>query len=277
MSEDKQVAKPDALRDIYRDAVGEDRGPSAESSAAILAHAHQQAKVPGQKARESETPRAFTQPAANDRHWLRHALGGLAAVGLVGWLMLQHAAWWDGGSGTGAESAGDASSMGHPAVRRSDAPAAEPAASSAAEISAAPAEAAADAAAAPALPAPSANRSKLRSLPPAPPAQAELSESSASRTDEAVGSQERAQEPAAKSRQHPPMAPAPRSTDREHEKAQLPLCPPGTETKDVKRDTSGKAAVAEVDKPMVCRPRKPQQPQEQPTQGAPQKRVPDSD
>jgi hypothetical protein len=43
------------------------------------------------------------KPAANDRFWLRHALGGLAAVGLVGWLMLQHAAWWSGpdaGSGS---------------------------------------------------------------------------------------------------------------------------------------------------------------------------------
>ena len=136
--QDKQAARPDALRGIYRDAVAQDRGPSAGSSAAILAHARQQAKVLGQKARESERSRVSTQPAANDRHWLRHALGGLAAVGLVGWLMLQHMAWW-GGAEQGAEPAGDA------ALHHSSAPAAAP---SSAEISAEPADAMADSSAA---------------------------------------------------------------------------------------------------------------------------------
>lgn len=73
------------LRELYHEAVAEDRGPSAQSSAAILECARQRA-----------AGALADQPAANDRYWLRHALGGLAAVGLVGWLMLQHAAWWSG-------------------------------------------------------------------------------------------------------------------------------------------------------------------------------------
>ena len=77
--------KPDALRELYHEAVAEDRGPSAQSSAAIL-----------ERARQRAAGAPADQPAANDRYWLRHALGGLAAVGLVGWLMLQHAAWWSG-------------------------------------------------------------------------------------------------------------------------------------------------------------------------------------
>ena len=83
--------KPDALRELYHEAVAEDRGPSAQSSAAILKRARQRAAAVGQEPTES-----MDKPAANDRFWLRHALGGLAAVGLVGWLMLQHAAWWSG-------------------------------------------------------------------------------------------------------------------------------------------------------------------------------------
>ena len=105
--------KPDALRDIYLDAVANDRGPSAQSTEAVLAHARQQAAVAASQ--PAALPAAQVQaqdklkpaPAANDRYWLRHALGGLAAVGLVGWLMLQHAAWWDGSDkGIGAEPAG---------------------------------------------------------------------------------------------------------------------------------------------------------------------------
>lgn len=83
--------KPDALRELYHEAVAEDRGPSAQSSAAILKRARQRAAAVGQEPTEP-----MDKPAANDRLWLRHALGGLAAVGLVGWLMLQHAAWWSG-------------------------------------------------------------------------------------------------------------------------------------------------------------------------------------
>ena len=97
--ESEQGSKPDVLRELYQQAVADDRGPSAQSSAAILARAKQRAAAASQ---ESAKPQS--QPAANDRFWLRHALGGLAAVGLVGWLMLQHAAWWDGSDkGIGVE------------------------------------------------------------------------------------------------------------------------------------------------------------------------------
>lgn len=97
--ESEQGSKPDVLRELYQQAVADDRGPSAQSSAAILARAKQRAADASQ---ESAKPQS--QPAANDRFWLRHALGGLAAVGLVGWLMLQHAAWWDGSDkGIGVE------------------------------------------------------------------------------------------------------------------------------------------------------------------------------
>ena len=89
--ESEQGSKHDVLRELYQQAVADDRGPSAQSSAAILARAKQRTAAASQ---ESAKPQS--QPAANDRFWLRHALGGLAAVGLVGWLMLQHAAWWDG-------------------------------------------------------------------------------------------------------------------------------------------------------------------------------------
>ncbi len=94
--------KPDALRELYHEAVAEDRGPSAQSSAAILERARQRAAGVGQ-----QPPELADKPAANERFWLRHALGGLAAVGLVGWLMLQHAAWWggpDAGPGPGSSS-----------------------------------------------------------------------------------------------------------------------------------------------------------------------------
>ena len=106
--------KPDALREAYLIAVADDRGPSAQSSAAILAHARQRAaqaqtqtltqnqKISG--VGTSAPKQLSPKPAANDRFWLRHARGGLAAVGLVGWLMLQHAAWWDGtDKGVGAD------------------------------------------------------------------------------------------------------------------------------------------------------------------------------
>ncbi|MFD2754015.1 hypothetical protein [Comamonas terrae] len=103
--------KTDALRDIYLDAVAEDRGPDAASSERILAHARRraaQAHGLGSAAEAGDEPagrkappdtRDFVgKPAANERHWRRHALGGLAALGLVGWLMLQHPAGREGGS-----------------------------------------------------------------------------------------------------------------------------------------------------------------------------------
>lgn len=139
--ESEQGSKPDVLRELYQQAVADDRGPSAQSSAAILARAKQRAADASQ---ESAKPQS--QPAANDRFWLRHALGGLAAVGLVGWLMLQHAAWWDGSDkGIGvepdarpaavAESAAPASALSpEPSPAAADAATADAAQSVAAEV-----------------------------------------------------------------------------------------------------------------------------------------------
>lgn len=87
----EQASKRDVLRELYQQAAADDRGPSAQSSAAILERAKQRLA-----AASKEGVKSPSQAAANDRFWLRHALGGLAAVGLVGLLMLQHAAWWDG-------------------------------------------------------------------------------------------------------------------------------------------------------------------------------------
>ncbi|QXZ11209.1 hypothetical protein KUF54_08545 [Comamonas sp. Y33R10-2] len=87
----EKVSKPDALRELYLQTAADDRGPSAQSSAAILERARQRVAFASK-----ENAKSPSQAAANDRFWLRHALGGLAAVGLVGLLMLQHAAWWDG-------------------------------------------------------------------------------------------------------------------------------------------------------------------------------------
>jgi hypothetical protein len=128
--------KPDALRELYHEAVAEDRGPSAQSSAAILS-AHASARQAWGRATE-----LMDKPAANDRFWLRHALGGLAAVGLVGWLMLQQ----PGGAGrtpdpVPARSRGRACCLAQPA----DDPAAQAAAPAPAMASA---PAAADASAA---------------------------------------------------------------------------------------------------------------------------------
>lgn len=87
----EKASKPDVLRELYLQAAADDRGPSAQSSAAILERARQRVAFASK-----ENAKSPSQAAANDRFWLRHALGGLAAVGLVGLLMLQHAAWWDG-------------------------------------------------------------------------------------------------------------------------------------------------------------------------------------
>lgn len=100
--------RPDVLRTLYHEAVAQDRGPSGQSSAAILAHARRRAA-----GMDSPLPGQSGTPAANDRFWLGRALGGLAAIGLAGWLMLQHAAWWDG-PGKGPESGAPRSASADP-------------------------------------------------------------------------------------------------------------------------------------------------------------------
>ncbi|QNP48146.1 hypothetical protein [Diaphorobacter aerolatus] len=79
----------DALVDLYREATQQDRGPDAAARERVLAHAREQT------ARRKPATTLVTEPpqrreAANDRRWLRHALGSLAIIGVVGWLTLQH-------------------------------------------------------------------------------------------------------------------------------------------------------------------------------------------
>ena len=94
----------DALVQLYHQANAQDSnatGPSAASSARILAYAQAQAdKRSANHAHSTATPTdlpaapslqtSFNGEPANDRRWLRHALGSLAAIGLVGLLTLHH-------------------------------------------------------------------------------------------------------------------------------------------------------------------------------------------
>lgn len=95
MNEAQDRKRPDALVDLYREASAEDAGPSAASSAQILAHARAKA-APGPAATPNdldniaEQGQPFRGEAANDRRWWLQALGSLAAIGLVSWLALQH-------------------------------------------------------------------------------------------------------------------------------------------------------------------------------------------
>ena len=94
----------DALVQLYHQANAQDSnatGPSAACSARILAYAQVQAnKRSANHAHSTATPidlpaapslqTSFNGEPANDRRWLRHALGSLAAIGLVGLLTLHH-------------------------------------------------------------------------------------------------------------------------------------------------------------------------------------------
>ena len=97
----------DALLQLYHEANTQDpqnTGPSPAASERILAHARAQAARRTASAANAgdaavERPELPTAPSqktgyggepANDRRWLRQALGGLAAIGLVGWLTLHH-------------------------------------------------------------------------------------------------------------------------------------------------------------------------------------------
>lgn len=101
MNEPQDRKRPDGLVDLYRQASAQDAGPSAASTAHILARARAQAlhsHAPGtgpaatpaglQSAAKQDHP--FSGEAANDRRWWLQALGSLAAIGLVSWLALQH-------------------------------------------------------------------------------------------------------------------------------------------------------------------------------------------
>ena len=295
-----QARKPDVLRDLYHEAVADDRGPSAASRAAILAQARQQAQELARKAREP-VPQA-AKPAANDRLWLRHALGGLAAVGVVGWLMMQHFSGWDGSDrGIGAGAAADHAVIAHadspaeapveasasaPAAVPTDAvaePAAPVAAEASAETAAVPADAVADAAPVTAA-APSRSAAGVRPHLPVPPAapapraqQAEVAATDPGVKDEPESAQPghvaqaKMQRSAAANK-----AISAESAQASKEQAPLPLCPPEPQTPQAIEEARRKSAVQGADKAATCRPRKKPQAHEMPAQDASEK-GPDSE
>ena len=306
-----QSSKPDALRDLYHEAVAEDRGPSAQSRAAILEHARQQAAEYARKAKE---PELLNKPAANDRLWLRHALGSLAAVGLVGWLMMQHFASWDGsdsgiGAGVGAGPVADSTPMAHTDAGThaaeeavpADVAAADAPEHSSAEIAAVPADAVADAgpstsssaAAAAVAPAGSANRA--RPAPSPAPRVPQVAEQASPREDLQPNAQANVQTPAIQAETEEPQSAAKGSSAQAKmrspavaEKAipaetggsskaqtQLPLCPPEPQTPQAREEARKKqaqqGASQDVDKVPQCRPRKKPQAHEGAAQDASEK------
>lgn len=260
--------KPDALREIYHDAVAQDRGPSAQSSAAILDRARQRAAGVGQEPSEP-----MDKPAANDRFWLRHALGGLAAVGLVGWLMLQHGAWWSGpdaGSGSSSEVVAE------PAQPAEIDPAAQASAMASAMDSA---PAAADASAAPSAPLAEKSRqsgapAKAQQLPhtldvqaSAPAPQSEAAPASSAATGAAASRAPAAKALSRSTDAAQPVAPAADAVAPQNSRlsAQLPLCPLQTE-EEARRQAATEGADKGADRGSGtarrsphCRPRKPEQ------------------
>ncbi|WP_304349257.1 hypothetical protein [Comamonas testosteroni] len=263
--------KPDALREIYHDAVAQDRGPSAQSSAAILDRARQRAAGVGQEPSEP-----MDKPAANDRFWLRHALGGLAAVGLVGWLMLQHGAWWSGpdaGSGSSSEVVAEPAQPAQPADI-------DPAAQAAVQASAmASAPAAADASAAPSAPLAEKSRqsgapAKAQQVPhtldvqaSAPAPQSEAAPASSAATGATASRAPAAKALSRSTDAAQPVAPAADAVAPQNSRlsAQLPLCPLQTE-EEARRQAATEGADKGADRGSGtarrsphCRPRKPEQ------------------
>lgn len=257
--ENASSRKPDALRELYLDAVSEDRGPSPQSTEAILAHARQRAAEANQPAVmpvRVTVGQQDSKPAANERFWLRHALGGLAAIGLVGWLMLQHAAWWDGsdkGLGMGPQ---------HDLA---------PAATS--ELAAALAEVAAPADIAPAQAASAASQAAV-----AADSAVMIKKSIKNRASEHMGSASKAMKeeanpsqpsraehsvktaPAAK--MQPQAAPSraevrDSASEKEPDLSQLPLCPEGAGQADAKTAAKAKPESKDDKASLACRPRKP--------------------
>ena len=264
--------KPDALREIYHDAVAQDRGPGAQSSAAILNRARQRAAGVGP---EPSVP--MDKPAANDRFWLRHALGGLAAVGLVGWLMLQHGAWWSGpdaGSGSSSEVVAEPAQPAEidPAAQAS----AMASAPAAADASAAPSASLAEKSrqsGAPAKAQQVPHTQDVQASAPAPQSEAAPASSAAAAAAAAGAAASRA--PAAKALSRStdaaqpvaPVAPAADAMAPQNSRlsAQLPLCPLQTE-EEARRQAATEGADKGADRGSGtarrsphCRPRKPEQ------------------
>ena len=288
--ENSASRKPDTLRELYLEAVSEDRGPSESSSAAIRAHAEKRAQEYARAPQQPRQPEAApsvslpTKPAANDRFWLRHALGGLAAVGLVGWLMLQHAAWWDGtDKGIGAEPAGQVVAETPEAVPADAPSAASTAVAEAAAADAAPADepmAAAASAAAPA-PAPAANAPRAparasaamaeKSMPNRPAVQAEITpdamKEEATVSPSPSASRPARNAPAASKMQSHSAEVMDQAAEKTQEKTKdlskdlspLPLCPEepaGAEAKAAAKPAQSALKSEEAAAP-TCRPRKP--------------------
>ncbi|TDS68868.1 hypothetical protein [Comamonas sp. JUb58] len=94
MTAPQDPKRSDALVDLYREASAQDAGPSAASTAQILAHARAKAAqnpvTPADLDSSGQQGQHFEGEAANDRRWWLQALGSLAAIGLVSWLALQH-------------------------------------------------------------------------------------------------------------------------------------------------------------------------------------------
>lgn len=261
--------KPDALRELYLEAVSEDRGPSESSSAAILAHAEKRAQEYARAPQQPRQPEAApsvslpTKPAANDRFWLRHALGGLAAVGLVGWLMLQHAAWWDGtDKGIGAGPAGQVVA---------ETPEAVPADAPSAASTAAAASVAAPVANAPRAPARASASMAEKSMPNRPTVQAEIAPD-AMKEEATVLPSPSASHPvrdapaASKMQSHSASSgadlmdqAAEKAQEKSKDLAQLPLCPEepaGAEAKAAAKPAQSARKSEDAAAP-TCRPRKP--------------------
>lgn len=254
--------KPDVLRELYHEAVAEDRGPSVQSSAAILERARQRVAGVGQ-----QPPELADKPAANDRYWLRHALGGLAAVGLVGWLMLQHGAWWSGpdaGPGSSSEVATE------PAQAADIDPAAQASAPAPAIVSA---PAAADASAAGSASRAEKSRqsrapAKAQQAPPsldgqvsAPAPQPEAAPASGASTAKDMARSARPAPRASAPQRDAASAADAAAAQSALSGAPLPLCPLQTE-KEVReqaaKEAEGTASGAPT-KPLHCRPRKHEQ------------------
>lgn len=259
--------KPDALRELYHEAVAEDRGPSAQSSAAVLDRARQRAAGVGQQPSEP-----MDKPVANDRFWQRHALGGLAAVGLVGWLMLQHGAWWSGpdaGSGSSSEVVAE------PAQPADIDPAAQ-ASAPAPAIASAPAAADASAARsaqlaeksrqsqAPAKAQQAPHTQDVQASVPAPQSEAAQASSAAAAASRAPA----AKAPSRSTDAAQPVAPAAdapaadaMAPQNSRLSAQMPLCPLQTE-EEARRQAATEGAdkgSGTARKSPHCRPRKPEQ------------------
>lgn len=260
--------KPDALREIYHDAVAQDRGPSAQSSAAILNRARQRAAGVGKEPSEP-----MGKPAANDRFWLRHALGGLAAVGLVGWLMLQHGAWWSGpdaGSGSSSEVVAEPAQPADidPAVQAAVPASAMASAPAAADASAAPSASLAEKSRqsrAPAKAQQAPHTQDVQVSAPAPQSEAAPASSAAAGAAASRAPAAKALSRSADAAQ--PVAPAADAMAPQNSRlsAQLPLCPLQTE-EEARRQAATEGADKGADRGSGtarrsphCRPRKPEQ------------------